>query len=123
MVTPIAHELDLESEIYGSQLLTGTPISPGIVAGHARVLTTPDAGYVEPGAVLVIGALTAEWLGLLNSAGAVVAETASLLSEPATVARELGVPVVAGVALAAEMIRDGQMVVVDGGHGTVLVEP
>jgi pyruvate,water dikinase len=112
-----------ETALDGSQLLVGTPIAPGLVAGLARVLFTPDAGYVAPGSVLVIGALTSEWLGLLPDVGAVVAESASLLSEPAIVARELGVPVVAGVYLATETIRDGQTLVVDGGHGTVLVEP
>ena len=51
MATAIAPRPDLESEIYESQLLTGTPVSPGIVAGHARVLFAPDAGYVAPGSV------------------------------------------------------------------------
>jgi pyruvate,water dikinase len=122
-VRPDVVSRTIESELTESQLLVGTPIAPGLVAGHARVLFTPDAGYIAPGSVLVIGALTSEWLGLLNTAGAVVAESASLLSDPAIVARELGVPVVAGVSLATETIRDGQTLVVDGGHGTVLVEP
>ena len=109
-------------DLYEGQLLVGTPISPSIAAGHARVLTTPDAGYVEPGTIVVVPLLSAEWMPL-QVAGAAVAGRAHLLSDPAIVAREMGVPVVANIALATEAIRDGQTIVVDGGHGTVLTAP
>jgi rifampicin phosphotransferase len=104
------------------QLLIGIPISPGVVAGRARVLATPDVGYIEPGSILVIDSFSTEWMGLLHYAGGVVAETASLLTDPAIVARELGVPVVGHIAFATQLISDGQTLVVDGDRGSVLIE-
>jgi phosphohistidine swiveling domain-containing protein len=57
--------------------------------------------------------------GLLRGVRGMVTEDSPLLPTAMTVARELGLPVVAGLGATIDTIRDGQAVFVDGGAGTV----
>jgi pyruvate,water dikinase len=50
-------------------------------------------------------------------------ETGGVLSHGAIVARELGLPAVAGLPGAPQRLRSGQRLRVDGGAGTVTVLP
>ena len=52
---------------------------------------------------------------------AVVTETGGMLSHAAVIAREYGIPAVLAVPQATQRLRDGQLVRVDGGVGTVTV--
>ena len=104
--------------------LTGTPASPGQVRGRARRVDDPaDIARVEPGDVLVCGMTTPAWVGAFLRAAAVVTESGGMLSHPAILAREHGLPAVVGVADARRLIRDGSMVSVDGTRGVIVVEP
>jgi len=49
----------------------------------------------------------------------VVTDHGGILSHPALVAREYGIPAVVGTKLATTRLRDGQMVSVDGSTGRV----
>jgi len=44
-------------------------------------------------------------------------------SHTAIIARSMGVPAVVGLGMARELVRDGDFVIVDGLHGTVLINP
>lgn len=46
-------------------------------------------------------------------------DTGGVLSHCAVVAREYGIPAVVGTGVATSLIRDGQLVEVDGNAGTV----
>jgi rifampicin phosphotransferase len=100
---------------------TGTAVSGGTVTGPVRIVTDP--GAVRPGAgdVLVTTMTDPGWVFLLAGAGAVIAERGSPLSHTAIVARELGVPMVVGVHQATRLLRDGDVVEVDGTAGIVRV--
>jgi pyruvate,water dikinase len=50
-----------------------------------------------------------------------VFERGGVLSHGAVVAREYGIPAVAGISMATKRIKSGQMVRVDGTHGIVSV--
>jgi pyruvate,water dikinase len=58
---------------------------------------------------------------LFGRARGLVMETGGVLSHGAIVAREMGLPAVAGLPGALRNIRTGQRVQVDGGRGTVRV--
>ena len=55
----------------------------------------------------------------MDRPAAIVAELGSTLSHVAIVCRELGIPMVAGVALSNEHV--GRVATVDGWHGTVVL--
>ena len=76
---------------------------------------------VRPGDVLVCPATDPSWSVLFGVAGAVVTEGGGALSHAAIVAREYAVPAVLAVDSATRMLRDGQLVTVDGTAGTVRI--
>ncbi|HXH23263.1 MAG TPA: PEP-utilizing enzyme [Dehalococcoidia bacterium] len=105
-------------------VLRGLPVSAGKASGRARiVLSTESACEVKmaPGEVLVAPFTDAPWTPLFVAAAAVVVETGGILSHAATVAREYGIPAVVAVKDATSLIREGQLVTVDGMTGEVVL--
>jgi len=102
--------------------IAGVAAAPGVVIGPARVITDPsDPRGFEPGEVLVAAITDPAWTPLFLSAGAVVVEIGAPMSHAMIVCRELGVPCVAGVLGASRRIKDGMLLEVNGGTGTVTV--
>jgi pyruvate,water dikinase len=102
--------------------LRGSPASPGVVTGIARVIRSPHGARLEPGEILVAPSTDPGWTPLFLTAGALVMEMGGMMSHGAVVAREYGIPAVVGVAAATERISTGQRVTVDGSAGTVALE-
>ncbi|NJC74043.1 phosphoenolpyruvate synthase [Planosporangium thailandense] len=97
-------------------VLRGTPSSPGVVVGEARVADRPR----DVGANIVVTYRTDPgWVGALSSATALLIERGSPLSHVAIVARELGVPTVVQIPELTARIRSGMRLTVDGAQGTV----
>jgi pyruvate,water dikinase len=100
--------------------LHGNGASAGIARGPARVLMSlADADRLRPGDVLVARTTMPAWTPLFAAACALVTETGGVLSHAAVVAREYGIPAVLNVAGATRLLRDGQLVEVNGDQGTV----
>jgi pyruvate,water dikinase len=102
--------------------IRGTPASPGVARGVARVILSPAGARLEPGEVLVAPSTDPGWTPLFLTAGALVMEMGGMMSHGAVVAREYGIPAVVGVPDATGRIATGEKVVVDGSAGTVAVE-
>ena len=102
--------------------IRGTPASPGIARGIARVILSPVGARLEPGEVLVAPSTDPGWTPLFLTAGALVMEMGGMMSHGAVVAREYGIPAVVGVPDATGRIATGERVTVDGSAGTVAKE-
>ena len=101
-------------------IVRGTAASPGTVRGIARVIRSlTEAGTLQPGDVLVAAMTAPPWTPLFAVAAAIVTDTGGILSHPAIVAREYGIPAVVGAGDATVRIADGQLVEVDGSAGVV----
>jgi pyruvate,water dikinase len=74
---------------------------------------------IEPGDVLVCPITSPVWSIIFPSVGALVTDTGGILSHPAIISREYGIPAVVATGKATTTLRDGQVVTVDGGAGTV----
>jgi pyruvate,water dikinase len=94
----------------------------GAGGGTDRGPVTHDAVHPPPGSVLVTTTLTPGLGPLLSQLRGIVAETGSVLSHLAILARESGVPTVVGYAGAVDDLAEGLFVVVDGDTGRVTVE-
>jgi rifampicin phosphotransferase len=103
--------------------LRGSPASPGVVTGTARVIRSPHGARLEPGEILVAPSTDPGWTPLFLTAGALVMEMGGMMSHGAVVAREYGIPAVVGLARATDRIVTGQRVTVDGSAGTVTLDP
>lgn len=124
-VPPVLFSDDLEAigkplpEPAGGDKLEGVPLSAGVAEGPALVLIEPTAAPPEGGYVLVCPSTDPAWVPLFVHAKALVMETGGVLSHGAIVAREFGLPAVAGLPSATQRIKAGQALRVDGGRGTV----
>jgi pyruvate,water dikinase len=85
-----------------------------------RVITSADHVHsLRVGEVLVCPTTSAAWMMVFQRAGAVVADTGSVLSHTAIVAREFALPAVVAAAGATAKLTTGEEVIVDGTKGTV----
>jgi pyruvate,water dikinase len=105
----------------GATLLEGTPLSVGTAEGAALVLAEPTADLPDEPYVLVCPSTDPAWVPLFTDARALVMETGGVLSHGAIVAREFGLPAVAGLPGIVRQLRTGQRLRVDGGRGTVAI--
>jgi rifampicin phosphotransferase len=103
-------------------MLRGLAASGGVYEGPARRVSGPSQfDRIVEGDVLVTECTTEAFNILLPLLGAIVTDSGGLLSHPAIVAREYGIPGVVGTREATERIADGALVRVDGDAGEVTV--
>ncbi|GII84423.1 hypothetical protein Ssi03_24130 [Sphaerisporangium siamense] len=113
-----------EAVPFGGRVLAGEAASPGVAAGVAAViLDAAGAGGMPDGGVLVCGPARPELVPALVKAAAIACADSGLLCHTAIVARELGKPCVTGLLTAPEVVRDGDLVTVDGDRGLLLLDP
>ena len=105
----------------GAEELIGIPLSAGVADGPALVLTEPATAPEEGGFILVCPSTDPAWVPLFVNARGLVMESGGTLSHGAIVAREFGLPAVAGLPGVQHRLRTGQRLRVDGGRGTVSV--
>ncbi len=99
--------------------LAGSGVSPGTVEGTVRVLFSPLEAGLEPGDILVCPGTDPSWTPLFLTAGGLVMEVGGMMTHGSVVAREYGIPAVAGVDQATSRLQTGQKVRVDGSSGTI----
>ncbi|HIH43539.1 MAG TPA: hypothetical protein HA257_00205 [Candidatus Methanoperedenaceae archaeon] len=102
--------------------LTGIPTSKGVYQGRVCiVMDESEFGKIRAGDVLVCPATTPVWSVLFSSIGALVTNYGGILSHPAIIAREFRIPAVVATGNATELLKDDQIVTVDGTRGAVEV--
>jgi pyruvate,water dikinase len=74
---------------------------------------------IRAGDVVVCPTTSPAWSVVFPSMGALVTNGGGILSHPAIIAREHGIPAVVGAGNATAVLTDGQRVTVDGGTGVV----
>jgi pyruvate,water dikinase len=87
-----------------------------LVLEHPHTQTLPSGGYI-----LVCPSTDPAWVPLFVRAKGLVMETGGVLSHGAIVAREFGLPAVAGLPGVLRRVRTGQRLRVDGSRGLVSV--
>jgi len=112
---PIVRE-ELKADLYGAAA------APGLVEGVARVITTADKlSEVKAGEILVAPGTSAAWTVVFSVIKGLITDGGGALSHPVIMAREYGIPCVAGCLEATAKIRTGQRVRVDGNRGVVYI--
>jgi pyruvate,water dikinase len=102
--------------------LIGQPASPGVATATVRCIQgREDLGKFRHGEVLVCDAIQPTMTHLVPLASAIVERRGGMLIHGAILARELGIPCVNGVRKAADVLRNGDLVTVDGHLGIVTV--
>ena len=108
--------------IEGAAMLQGVPLSAGVAEAAALVLDQPlTANLPQEPYILVCPSTDPAWVPLFVKARGLVMETGGVLSHGAIVAREFGLPAVAGLSGVQRRLKTGQRLRVDGGRGTVTI--
>jgi pyruvate,water dikinase len=102
-------------------VLTGSPVSPGVVEGRVHVVFDPHGANLLPGEILVCPGTDPAWTPLFLAAAGLVMEVGGLMTHGSVVAREYGIPAVVGVDRVTERLKTGQRVRVDGSSGQVTI--
>jgi len=116
-----AASVDADGPAVGTVLLRGLGAAPGRVAGRVRILAAPtEGGRLKPGEILVAPMTNPDWVPTMRRAAAVVTDGGGMTCHAAIVARELGVPAIVGARTATTVLRDSELVTVDGAKGEVI---
>lgn len=103
-----------------TDVLSGMGGSAGTARGRVRLLSDPYGDF-DDGDIIVTRVTDTAWTPLFLAAGAVVTDVGGRYSHATIVARELGIPAVVDTGNGTSVLRDGDIVEVDGNAGTVRV--
>ncbi|XP_028967607.1 uncharacterized protein LOC100901692 [Galendromus occidentalis] len=103
----------------GDEGFRGTPVSQGKVEGPARVILdfVSQAHEIKKGEILITRATDTGWTPYFPLLSGVVTEVGGLLSHGAVVAREYGLPAIVGLIGITDIIKSGEIVVLDANNG------
>jgi pyruvate,water dikinase len=102
-------------------IITGSPVSPGVVEGIVHVVFNPHESQLAPGEILVCPGTDPAWTPLFMAAGGLITEVGGMMTHGSVVAREYGIPAVVGVHQATTRLKDGQKIRVDGTTGKIVI--
>jgi pyruvate,water dikinase len=115
------HTFD-DEQIDGEGSLRGIAASSGVVTGRARVCRElAEIANVQRGDILVTVATDPGWTTVFSIIGGVVVETGGVVAHAVMISREYGLPCVANLSRACELIPDGALITVDGTAGRVTI--
>jgi len=101
-------------------LLTGLAASPGIGFGKVVIIKNKsEINKIKDGDVLVTEMTNPDFVPAMRKAAAIVTDKGGRTSHAAIVSRELGVPCVVGTEFATSMLKNGEIITVDGKLGKV----
>ena len=106
-------------EQQASDSLRGVPISSGKVTGTVRIMAQPDTQLLHQGEIIVTHNTDPGWTPLFPLAKGLIMESGGPISHGAIVAREFGLPGIAGVSNALTILQDGDVICMDGATGVI----
>ncbi len=101
-------------------ILKGMSASPGIYSGPVKILNSmEELGKVNDGDILVAVQTNPDFVPAMKRAKAIVTDSGGSTSHAAIVSREMGIPCVVGTDKATEILKDGDIITVNGSKGEV----
>jgi len=110
-----------ESQLVGlKQLIQGEPASFGIGFGKVvKIKSAKEIDKVKKGDVLVTEMTAPDFVPAMKRASAIVTDKGGQTSHAAIVSRELGIPAVVGAKISTKVLKEDQVVTVNGATGIV----
>jgi len=102
-------------------VLRGLPASPGVHAGKAEVVMSPQEAErkIKKGDILVTRMTNPDWVPYMKRAGAVITDDGGVTCHAAIVSRELGIPCIVGAKNATKVLKTGREYTIDAKSGAV----
>lgn len=108
-----------ERENFPTEAIVGLPVSSGVMEGRARVNLSMENAVLEEGDILVTSFTDPGWTPLFVSIKGLVTEVGGLMTHGAVIAREYGLPALAGMEITTKLIKDEQRIRVYGREGYI----
>src|SRR3989344_5047 len=104
----------------GKFLLEGLAASPGVGKGPVKIIgRASEINRVKQGDILVAIMTNPDFVPAMKRASAILTDEGGRTSHAAIVSRELGIPAVVGSGQATKILKDGEVITVDGSEGRV----
>ena len=101
-------------------LLQGLAASPGVASGPVKIIQkASQINLVKEGDVLVAKMTNPDYVPAMKRACAILTDEGGRTSHAAIVSRELGIPAVVGSGSATDILRNGEIITVDGVDGKI----
>ncbi|PIN77636.1 phosphoenolpyruvate synthase [Candidatus Woesearchaeota archaeon CG10_big_fil_rev_8_21_14_0_10_34_12] len=118
-ITTIA-ERGNDAEDSREAILSGIPASPGRASGSVKIVKDMnDLAKIKQGDILVTKMTNPDMVVSMQKANAIVTDEGGMTCHAAIVSREMGIPSVVATEKATKILKDGEIVSVDGGRGKV----
>ncbi len=110
----------MKNENILTKIAGGISVSPGKVTGPVKIVkNSADVKKVVEGDIMVVSHSSPAFaIGVMNAAG-LICEGGGMLTHICIVAKELGIPCLARVEKATELIGEDTTITLDAGEGTV----
>ncbi len=101
-------------------ILKGQGAAPGIASGKVVVIRdVKDVGSVREGDILVTKMTNPDMVPAMRKVAAIITDEGGMTCHAAIVSRELGTPAIVGTKNATNVLKNGQLITVDGELGLV----
>ena len=100
--------------------LTGQPASPGMGSGPVCLIkSSKEINKVKNGDILVTEMTTPDFVPVMKKVAAIITDKGGQTSHAAIVSRELGIPCVVGTKKATLILKNEQIITVNGSRGEI----
>jgi phosphoenolpyruvate synthase/pyruvate phosphate dikinase len=110
---------EYENKDIPENALPGLPVSAGIAEGRARIVKNLSESFLAEGDILVTEFTDPSWTPAFVTVKGLVTEVGGLTTHGAVIAREYGLPAVVSVKDATKLIKDGQLIRINGSEGYI----
>ena len=110
----IANQMDKEA-----LLVTGIGASFGMVTGKISIVDAPNGKKYTKEDILLIRRYSTEMESMIISCGGVIMDYGGITSDTAILCRELKIPAIVGAVKASEILKEDQVVTIDGNTGSI----
>lgn len=101
-------------------ILIGQPASPGIGTGLVKIISSAkEINKIKKGDVLVTRMTTPDFVPVMKKVNAIVTDEGGQTSHAAIVSRELGIPCVVGTKEATKVLKNENLITVNGSTGEI----
>jgi pyruvate,water dikinase len=101
-------------------ILKGIPASPGTVTAKVTIAKNKyEANSIKRGNILVTDITTPDYFFAFKRASAVITDRGGQTSHAAIVCREMGIPCIVYAKNATKILKDNQIITIDGLKGTI----
>lgn len=101
-------------------ILKGIAASQGVAEGKVKLFSSgDDTGSFKEGDILVATLTDPTMVQTMIRAAAIVTDMGGITSHPAILSREMGIPCVVNTKEATKLLKDGDIISVDGFKGEI----